>query len=49
MTIHALTGEDTVKVAAMRTAVAPMKGKLEGIAARGPFDEIMERVAARRA
>jgi epsilon-lactone hydrolase len=45
VTIHPLTDEDAVKVAAMRAAVAPMKGKLEGIAARGPFDEIMERVA----
>jgi acetyl esterase/lipase len=32
-------------VAALRKVVAPVKGKLEGIAGRGPFREIMERVA----
>jgi epsilon-lactone hydrolase len=29
----------------MRTAMLPFKGKLQGIAARGPFDEIMEHVS----
>ena len=31
-------------MAAMRAAVQPNKGKLEGVAARGPFHAIMERV-----
>jgi hypothetical protein len=31
---------------ALRSVVAGMKGKLEGTAARGPFNGIMERVAA---
>jgi len=32
-------------VPAWRSVVAPMKGKLKGTAARGPFNDIMERVA----
>ncbi|HVR23683.1 MAG TPA: alpha/beta hydrolase [Candidatus Polarisedimenticolia bacterium] len=43
--IHPLKGEDSTAVAALRKVVAPVKGKLEGIAGRGPFNEIMERVA----
>jgi acetyl esterase/lipase len=43
--IHPLLEEDSVTVAALRSLVAPMKGKLEGIAGRGPFNDIMERVA----
>jgi monoterpene epsilon-lactone hydrolase len=31
---------------ALRSAVTAMKGKLEGTAARGPFNRIMENVAA---
>jgi len=46
LVIHALSQEDSVAVAALRSVVAPMKGKLEGTAARGPFNGIMERVAA---
>jgi monoterpene epsilon-lactone hydrolase len=42
---HPLSQEDAAAVAAMRPVVAPMKGKLEGTAGRGPFDGIMERVA----
>ena len=44
--IHLLTPEDSVARTALRSAVAAMKGKLEGVAARGPFNGIMERVAA---
>jgi epsilon-lactone hydrolase len=43
--IHPLTEEDSTAVAALRKVVAPVKGKLKGIAGRGPFNEIMERVA----
>jgi hypothetical protein len=43
--IHLLSEEDSVVVAALRSVVAPMKGKLEGTASRGPFNAIMERVA----
>jgi monoterpene epsilon-lactone hydrolase len=43
--IHPLSEEDSVAVAALRSVVAPMKGKLEGTAGRGLFDGIMERVA----
>jgi hypothetical protein len=45
MTIHPISEEDSVVAAALRTVVAPMKGKLEGTAGRGVFDDIMERVA----
>ena len=43
--IHPLSEEDSVVVAALRAVVAPMKGKFEGPAGRGPFNGIMERVA----
>ena len=42
--IHPLSEEDSAAVAALRSVVAPMKGKLEGTAGRGPFNDIMERV-----
>ena len=42
--MHPLSQEDSVAVAALRSVVAPLKGKLEGTAGRGPFDDIMERV-----
>jgi monoterpene epsilon-lactone hydrolase len=45
MTIHPLLEEDSVVVAALRAAVAPMKGKLQGTAGRDLYDGIMERVA----
>jgi monoterpene epsilon-lactone hydrolase len=45
-TIHPLSEEDSVAVAALRSVVAPMKGQFEGTAARGLFNDIMERVAA---
>jgi len=44
LVIHPLTQEDSVGVAALRSVVAPMKGKIEGTAGRGPFNGIMERV-----
>jgi monoterpene epsilon-lactone hydrolase len=44
--IHPLRLEDSAAMTALRSAVAGMKGKLEGTAARGPFNGIMERVAA---
>jgi epsilon-lactone hydrolase len=43
--IHPLSEEDSVAMAALRSVVAPMKGKFEGTAGRGPFNGIMERVA----
>jgi epsilon-lactone hydrolase len=43
--IHPLSQEDLVAAAALRSAVAPTKGKFQGTAGRGLFDEIMERVA----
>src|SRR5580692_2820546 len=43
--IHPLSGEDSVAAAALRSVVAPMKGKFEGTAGRGLFNDIMERVA----
>ena len=43
--IHPLSREDAIAVANLRSAVAPMKGKLEGTAGRDPFNAIMEQVA----
>ena len=43
--IQPLSREDSTAVAALRSVVAPMKGKVEGTAGRGPFNDIMERVA----
>ena len=37
LVIHPLSQEDSVAVAALRSAVAPSKGKLERTAGRGPF------------
>jgi acetyl esterase/lipase len=45
LVIHPLSQEDSIAVAALRSAVAPMKGKLEGTAGRGPLNDIMEQVA----
>jgi hypothetical protein len=44
--IHPLTPQDSVAMTALRSAVVAMKGRLEGVAARGPFNGIMERGAA---
>jgi epsilon-lactone hydrolase len=44
LAIHPLREEDSVAAAALRSVVAPMKGKFEGTAGRGRFNDIMERV-----
>jgi acetyl esterase/lipase len=44
--IHSLREEDSTAVANLRSVVAPMKGKAEGIAGREPFNDIMERVVS---
>ena len=41
---HPIAPEDAAVMTAMRAAVLPHKGKLQGIAAREPFDGIMESV-----
>jgi len=46
LTVHPLSQEDSVGARALRASVAAFKGKLAGTAARGPFDDLMERVAA---
>jgi monoterpene epsilon-lactone hydrolase len=43
---HPTTAQDQVAMAALRVLVEPLKGKLQGTAARTPFDAIMERVPA---
>src|SRR4029077_15030910 len=45
LVIHPVSQEDSAAAAALRSVVAPMKGKVEGTAGRGPFNNIMERVA----
>lgn len=44
--LHPFSTEDQVVMTAMRTIVTPNKGKLQGPAARVPYDAIMGRVAA---
>ena len=44
--VHPVSPGDQTVMAAMRAAVEPNKGKLQGVAARGPFDAIMGRVIA---
>ena len=46
LTVHALSQEDAGGARALRASVAAFKGKLTGTAARAPFDDLMERVAA---
>jgi acetyl esterase/lipase len=46
LTVHPLSQEDSVAATALRASVAAFKGKLAGTAARGPYDDVMERVAA---
>jgi epsilon-lactone hydrolase len=43
---HPITADDAAFMTAMRAMVAPLKGKLQGIAGREPFNGIMERVSA---
>jgi acetyl esterase/lipase len=45
-TVHPLSQGDSVGANALRASVAAFKGKLTGVAARGPFDDVMERVPA---
>jgi monoterpene epsilon-lactone hydrolase len=46
LTIHPVSLRDSAAAAALRSAVAPMKGKVQGIAGRAGFDAIMERTVA---
>jgi len=46
LTVHALSQEDSGGARALRASVAAYKGQLAGTAARAPFDDLMERVAA---
>jgi acetyl esterase/lipase len=46
LAVHPLSQEDALVATALRANVAAVKGMLEGTAARGPFDDVMERVAA---
>jgi monoterpene epsilon-lactone hydrolase len=46
LTVHPVTQQDSVAANGLRGAVAAFKGKLTGPAARGPFDDVMERVPA---
>jgi acetyl esterase/lipase len=46
LTVHPLSQADSLAATALRAAVAAFKGKLGGAAARGPFDDVMERVVA---
>ncbi len=43
---HPISATDKAAMAAMRTIVEPNKGRMRGVAARVPFDAIMEHVAA---
>lgn len=47
-TIHPVTPEDKMAMAALRAMAEPNKGRLQGTAARGPFDQIIGRVIAPR-
>ena len=46
LTVHPVSQQDSVAANGLRGAVAAFKGKLGGTAARGPFDDVMERVVA---
>src|SRR5580698_8696052 len=41
---HRVTPKDQAAMTAIRAIVEPNKGRLQGTAARGPFDSIMSRV-----
>lgn len=43
---HPFNQQDSVAITALRSTIADVKGKAEGTAGRGPFNGIMERVAA---
>jgi acetyl esterase/lipase len=44
LAVHPVSQGDSIAAAGLRAAVAAFKGKLSGAAARGPFDDVMERV-----
>ncbi|HEX8812659.1 MAG TPA: alpha/beta hydrolase [Terracidiphilus sp.] len=46
LTRHPISAEDNAAMTAMRAIVEPNKGRLQGTAARAPFDAIMEHVTA---
>jgi monoterpene epsilon-lactone hydrolase len=46
LTVHPVSQGDSIAANALRAGVAAFKGKLAGTAARAPFDDVMERVAA---
>src|SRR5256884_4479465 len=46
LSVHPVSQDDSVAATALRASVAAFKGKLAGTAARGPFDAVMEQVAA---
>jgi monoterpene epsilon-lactone hydrolase len=46
LTVHPLSQDDSLGATALRASVAAFKGKLAGTAARGPFNDVMERVVA---
>jgi acetyl esterase/lipase len=46
MSVHPVSRSDSIAATALRAGVAAFKGKLAGIAARSPFDDVMERVAS---
>jgi len=46
LSVHPVSQDDSVAATALRASVAAFKGKLAGTAARGPFNDIMEQVAA---
>jgi acetyl esterase/lipase len=46
LTVHPVSQQDSVAANGLRGAVAAFKGKLTGTAARGPFDDVMDRVVA---
>jgi epsilon-lactone hydrolase len=46
LAVHPLSQEDSLAATVLRASVAAFKGKLAGTAARGPFNDVMEQVAA---
>src|SRR5213596_3425042 len=46
LAVHPASQQDSVAATALRASLAAFKGKLAGTAARGPFDGVMEQVAA---
>jgi acetyl esterase/lipase len=46
LAVHPVSQKDSIAATGLRSAVAAVKGKLAGTAARGPFDDVMQRVVA---